>query len=160
MSKPSLVFVPGSFALPEFYDNIFDPLKGQGYDIHALHMPSVGLKEGPRPEGPHTMADDAAYIAKIVEKLADEGKDVVVVGHSYGGVPVTESVRGLDKPTRQRQGKKGGIVRLGYKTCLVPDVGGTALTVLATSDVAPEDQTQPQIGVREAALCLCLLTIC
>jgi hypothetical protein len=160
MSKPSLVFVPGSFALPEFYDNIFDPLKAQGYEIHALHMPSVGLKEGPRPEGPHTMADDAAYIAKIVEKLADEGKDVVVVGHSYGGVPVTESVKGLDKPTRQRQGKKGGIVRLGYKTCLVPDVGGTALTVLATSDVAPEDQTQPQIGVREAVLCLRLLTTC
>jgi hypothetical protein len=147
MSKPSLVFVPGSFALPEMYDSIFDPLKAQGYDIHVIHMPSVGLKEGPRPEGPHTMADDAAYIANLVEKLADEGKDVVVIGHSYGGVPVTECVKGLDKPTRQKQGKKGGIVRLGYKTCLVPEVGASALTVLATSEVAPEERTQPSIGV-------------
>lgn len=84
------------------------------------------------------MYDDAAQIAQVVEKLADEGKEVIVLGHSYGGVPVTESVKGLSKEERQKQGKKGGIIWLAYMTCLVPEYGANAASVLAG---APPEQT-------------------
>lgn len=130
MSKPSIILIPGSFSLPEFYDTVVDPIAAKGYEIRALHNPSSGLKTGPREGTPPTMYDDAAQIAAEAEKLADEGKDVILVAHSYGGTPTTESTKGLSKKERQAQGKKGGIVKLAYMTCLVPAVGVSAGGVL------------------------------
>ncbi|KAF2709781.1 alpha/beta-hydrolase [Pleomassaria siparia CBS 279.74] len=144
MSKPSIILVPGSFSFPELYDTVVNPIKGKGYEIKALHYPSVGLKTGPREGTPPTMYDDAAFIAKETEKLADEGKDVVIVAHSYGGVPTTESTKGLSKGEREKAGKKGGIVKLAYLTCLVPPVGTAAASMLA--DVPAENKINLKVG--------------
>jgi hypothetical protein len=91
------------------------------------------------------MADDAASIAAEIEKEADAGKDVIVVAHSYGGVPASQSVKDLVKSKREAQGKKGGVVRLAYMTALVPAEGGAAGGELAdgseetTSNMAPDE---------------------
>ncbi|EXJ67514.1 uncharacterized protein A1O5_09527 [Cladophialophora psammophila CBS 110553] len=139
MSKPSILLVPGSFALPEFYEPVINAVAEKGYEIQGLHKPSVGPTSGKAREGvaPPTMYDDAAFIAGEVEKLANQGKDVILLAHSYGGVPVTQSTKGLSKKERQREGKEGGIVNLAYMTCLVPAVGQTAKDVLAT---VPQEQ--------------------
>ena len=137
MAKPSIILVPGSFSLPEFYDTVFEPVRAKGYDIRGLHKPTVGLSAGkPRPGAPPTMYDDADYIAGEIGKLADEGKDVVVVAHSYGGVPTSQSTKGLGKEERQKAGKKGGIVNIAYMTCLVPELGKSSVDVLR---VVPEE---------------------
>lgn len=132
MSKPTIVLVPGSFGLPEFYNQILDPISSAGYDIKGLHMPTVGESTLKGRDGvPPTMYDDAAFIAERVEKLADEDKDIVLVAHSYGGVPVTQSTKGLSKKERESSGKKGGIVRIAYMTCLTPALGKSAADILA-----------------------------
>ena len=147
MSKPSILFIPGSFSLPEFYDPVMDAVAAKGYEIRGLHLPSVGLKAGQGREGtPPTMYDDATFIAKEAERLADEGKDVILIAHSYGGVPVTESIKGLGTKDRQKQGKPGGIVHLAYITSVVPAVGTSAAGVLA--DVPTEHQMDLKIDVR------------
>lgn len=145
MPKPSILIITGSFGLPEFYDNVVDAVAAKGYEIRALHSPSVSRNDGPRGDPP-TMYDDAACIAKETEKLTDEGKDVILLPHSYGGVPATESTKGLGKEERQKQGKKGGIVRLAYMTCLVPAVGVPAAGVL--ENVAEEYRIDMKIDVR------------
>ncbi|MCJ1414016.1 hypothetical protein MMC32_000341 [Xylographa parallela] len=94
-------------------------------------MPAVGLKTRPREGAPPSMYADAAFIAAEVETLADEGKYVVLIAHSYGGLPATESTKGLGKEERRRKGKKGGIVALAYMTAIVPAVGVSAIGVLA-----------------------------
>ncbi|KAI5859405.1 alpha/beta-hydrolase [Durotheca rogersii] len=132
MSKPSILLVPGSFSLPEFYDKVISGVAAKGYEIRGLHYPSVGFKTGPRQGEPATMLDDAAFIAKEVEALADEGKDVILLAHSYGGVPITQSAKGLSKQERQKEGKKGGIVRLLYMTALVVPEGVSASGILET----------------------------
>jgi len=144
MTRPSLILVPGSFALPEYYDPMFEKLRAKGVDIRGIHLPSVGLRtlEG-RPGPPPTMYDDAAFIAKEVEKEADAGKDVVVIGHSYGGVPVSQFPQGLSKAQRQEQGKPGGLVALAYLTCLVPALGESAMSVLAFAP--PENKTEMDV---------------
>jgi alpha-beta hydrolase superfamily lysophospholipase len=147
MSKPSILFIPGSFALPEFYDPVVNAVAAKGYEIRALHLPSVGLKTGPREGEPPTMYDDATFIAKETEKLADEGKNVIIVAHSYGAVPATESTKGLGKEERQTQGKKGGIVKLAYMTALVPAVGITAGGVLP-ADVGTDNMGNMKVDVR------------
>lgn len=131
MSRPSLLIVPGASGLPEFYDPLVQAVAARGYDIKALHTPSVGLVTGAR-EGPlPTMYDDAEFIAKHVGEMADRGNDVILVAHSYGGTPATESVRGLTKKERQKNGLQGGIIGIAYMSCLVPNVGESAGAVLA-----------------------------
>ncbi|KAG0650850.1 hypothetical protein D0Z07_2325 [Hyphodiscus hymeniophilus] len=147
MSKPSILLITGSFASPELYDDVVNPVAAKGYEIRALHSPSVGLSAGTARDGdPPTMYEDAAFIAKETEKLADEGKDVVLIAHSYGGVPTTQSTKGLAKEEREKEGKKGGVVRIAYMTCLVPEVGLSAASVL--QNVPEEHKINLPIDVR------------
>jgi pimeloyl-ACP methyl ester carboxylesterase len=151
--KPSIVFVPGSFALPEFYDNITTAVAAKGYEIKAIRLPSVGAKSAsshtpdseqdaqPHSQTTPTMFDDAAFITHEVTQLADQGKDVILIAHSYGGIPTSESIKGLAKAERT----VGGVVRVAYITALVPKLGASAMDVLA--DVAPENRDELQIDV-------------
>lgn len=129
---PSIVFVPGSFAQPSLYDDLLKPLQSQGHDIHAVDLPTVFPKEGETPDTLTTMYDDAKAIAAKVAELADAGKHIIIAAHSYGGIPATESVRGLSKQARQKEGKPGGVIRLAYLTCLVPDEGQAGGEMLAS----------------------------
>lgn len=142
MSKPSILLIPGACGLPEFYESFINAVTARGYEIRGLHLPSVCLKTETREGEAPTMYEDAAFIAKHATALADEGKDVLILTHSYGGVPGTESVKGLSKSERQKQGKKGGIVRLAYMTSLTPAVGVAAAGLQADSglqETAPFD---------------------
>lgn len=142
MSHISILLVTGSFALPAFYDTVVNAVSAHGYEIRALHLLSAGLGSGkgrPGPDKP-TMADDASMIASEAEKLAQAGKAVILIAHSYGGTPATESTLGLRLEERLSQGKTGGIARLAYVTALVPEVGMSAGEVL--SDVAPENRDE------------------
>jgi pimeloyl-ACP methyl ester carboxylesterase len=78
------------------------------------------------------MADDAAFFHGIVEELADQGKDVVLVTHSYGGVVGTEASKGLSKSERTEAGKDGGLVRLVYLTSVVPTPGNSLGDLMGT----------------------------
>ncbi|KAJ4291788.1 hypothetical protein N0V90_009683 [Kalmusia sp. IMI 367209] len=84
------------------------------------------------------MYDDAAYINAVVTKLADEGKEIVLAAHSYGGIPASEALKGLAKAERKQNRKKGGVVHVGYMTALVPAVSCGAGSVMVD---APMDYT-------------------
>ena len=139
MGQLSVVIIPGAFTVPEAYDLVVQGVTARGLDIKAIHLPSVGTP-GPREGAAPTMYDDAAFIATHVRSLADAGNDVILITHSYGGTPGTESVRGLSKKEREAQGLKGGIVRIAYMTSLVPNVGEPAGSVLASK---PEESKVP-----------------
>lgn len=131
MSKPYILLSTGSFAPPAFYDPLAEEVRSHGYDFKALHLRSVGLGAGQGREGPPpTMYDDAALIAGEIEALADAGREVILMAHSYGGIPATESTKGLSVRERQKQGKKGGLVRLAYNTVLLTTPGKAAADVL------------------------------
>jgi hypothetical protein len=133
MSKPSILFFPGSFVLVSLYQPIFDAVSEAGYEIKGIHPPSVGPSSRQGRDGPApSMYDDAAMVAQEAERLADQGKDVIIIAHSYGGVPVSQAPRGLGKDERKAQGKPGGVVRLAYMTCLVPAIGKSAMDVLSS----------------------------
>lgn len=129
--KPFTLIVPGGMTPATVYDPVVEEVTKRGQDIRALTLPSVRLhsETGPVREPP-TMYEDAAFIAKEAEALADAGRDVIIISHSYGGVPATESVRGLSKAARRKEGKPGGVVRLAYMTALIPELGDPANEVL------------------------------
>ncbi|KAE8549132.1 hypothetical protein TMatcc_000092 [Talaromyces marneffei ATCC 18224] len=129
MSKPTIVIVPGSFTSPSAYDTLSSILNQQyGYEVIVGTLQSTSRVP---PEKPATMQEDAAYFRGIIESLSNQGKDVVVVGHSYGGIVATESVKKVTKPERQVQGMSaGGVVRVIYVASLVAQIGETAIQVI------------------------------
>ncbi|KAL3451571.1 alpha/beta-hydrolase [Aspergillus insuetus] len=106
MSKPTIVFVPGAWQSPDYYDAVRIRLEEKGYTTAAVSLPSVG--------GTASMHDDAAAIHAVTSKLADAGHRILLVMHSYGGIPGTQSAKDLSVKSRQEAGKPGGIIALVY----------------------------------------------
>ncbi len=121
--KPTIVIATSSFTLPHFYTTFIEQLKAHGYDAVAVEYPSVG-------ETPATMTDDAAAIRKVTMKLVDDGKDVVLIMHSYGGIPGTDSAVGLGKKERA----EGGIVALVYVTAFMIAPGQSMVSASGADD--------------------------
>jgi pimeloyl-ACP methyl ester carboxylesterase len=119
--KPAIVIVPGSFSPASLYAVTVEKLGAAGYPIvEVASYPSIGRRD---PEPPATMYDDAEFIHDATEKLVSGGHDVLIVAHSYGGVPTSEALKGLTKSQRLSEGKKGGVVRVLYVAALIPRLG-------------------------------------
>lgn len=114
--KPAIVFIPGSFSIPAMYYPILDLMKESGYEAYVNALPSATRNA---PERPASVDDDASLFAGIIESLADQGKDIVVVGHSYGGLVASQSSKQLSKVERRAAGRTGGVVRVIYLSAIV-----------------------------------------
>jgi predicted alpha/beta hydrolase len=142
--KPSIILVPGSYILPTYYAHFANVIEAMGYEIEVIDLPTVGAAPGQGREGTlPTMLDDVAVTKTAVNRLADQGKDVLLVAHSYGGIPVSQCVEGLSKKARAEQGKRGGIVKIGYITSVVPAVKGPGEAEAAVEEDAPEIVNHP-----------------
>ncbi|KAL2109767.1 hypothetical protein VUR80DRAFT_2032 [Thermomyces stellatus] len=86
------------------------------------------------------MYDDAAHIQAHAAPLADAGKDVVLVTHSYGATPGTQSIQGLSKAEREVKGLRVRVVGIAYITSLIPELGKPAGSVLES---APAENKVP-----------------
>ncbi|CAI6083639.1 unnamed protein product [Clonostachys chloroleuca] len=135
-NSTSLLLLPGSFMPETVYSDVLDAVAKRGIDVRFLPLKSASLGSDDRREPPN-MFDDAAAISQEVEILADQGKDVIVVASSYSGVPLTQSCRGLSKAEREKSGKSGGLVKIGFMPSVIPEMGQAACEVLA--DVPPEN---------------------
>lgn len=126
-TKPTILIVPGSFSAASLYDTLISALHALSFRAIVSDLPSAS-RLPPAPAA--SMADDAAHFHGLAESLADEGRDIVIVTHSYGGIPGTEAAKGLAKADREAEGKRGGVVRLVYLTSIVPPVGGSLISTL------------------------------
>lgn len=120
---PSLLLVPGSAVPASFYDNFISVIQSLGLSAKAVSHVTVGRRAPGEPLA--HMYDDAAAVAAEARKLADEGKHVVLLGHSYGGMVISQCTKGLSVREREAEGKAGGVVRLIYLTAIVPKLGFT-----------------------------------
>lgn len=118
-SNTAFVLVPGSFSPTSFFEKVVPLLESQGY----IAVPTALQSAGERPQGPATFEDDASFIKATLQKLADEGKDIVLAMNSYGGYPGTESTKGMSKKEREAKGEKGGVIALVYLASFLPAVG-------------------------------------
>ncbi|KAL1620212.1 hypothetical protein SLS56_009758 [Neofusicoccum ribis] len=126
--KPYVQIIPGSFSLESFYYGIRDAVIALGYESSITPLQSSGKRNG---QPPATKEDDVRHIRSVTESLLEKGKEVVLVMHSYGGIPGTESVKGLLKGDREKAGKTGGVVRLIYMTAVAPEAGQSLNEIMA-----------------------------
>ncbi|KAF4338936.1 hypothetical protein FBEOM_7112 [Fusarium beomiforme] len=120
MGNTTVVIIPGSFAPAKHYRVFTESLERHGVDSRVIDTPSVG-KRGNLP--PATMSDDVEEIANVVSKLLDEGKEVVLMTHSYGGIPGTQCLSKLSRKARDLEGKQGGIDKIIYLASVVLQPG-------------------------------------
>src|ERR1700712_4081083 len=111
-TKPALILVPGMSSVASVvYEPLVAQLKDIGFEeIEPISLPSIDaiatkLSLKPTP----LEADIAAIRLALVELVEKQGRDAIVVAHSYGGTPALCASEGLWKT--QREGKQGGIIR-------------------------------------------------
>ena len=122
--KPTVVLIHGAFHGPDCWDLVIAQLKEYQYPFQTVKLPSTGGSLTT------TVADDAAHIQKTTSKLVASGKDVILVLHSYSGIPGTESAKGLLKKDREAQHKAGGIISLVYLTAFLLPPGDSVASFL------------------------------
>ncbi|MEV4343080.1 alpha/beta hydrolase [Actinoplanes sp. NPDC049596] len=101
--KPTVVLVHGAFADSTAWNPVISELAKHYIDAVAVANPLRSL------------AGDAQYVRDVVNGL---GTPVILVGHSYGGMVITEAATGLD-PVRA----------LVYVAAFVPDHGESAFSL-------------------------------
>ena len=93
MSKPTIVSVHGSWHSPKHLEPLVKVLEDHGYRCVAAALPTMGTTEHP----PKMLADDIKAVRDTVEEELEQGNDVVVAAHSYGGHVANRALVGLDK---------------------------------------------------------------
>jgi pimeloyl-ACP methyl ester carboxylesterase len=111
MPKPTIVLVHGAWADGSSWNAVSTALRGQGYEV--LTPPNLL----------HGVDGDSAYIASYLAQRTSG--PVVLVGHSYGGVVITNA------------GLGGGDVKaLVYVNAFIPDEGESVFDILGGSGSA------------------------
>jgi pimeloyl-ACP methyl ester carboxylesterase len=128
MTKPTILFIPGSYSPALFYYDVVQGLKQDGYDAVVYDIPSAS---GAPPLPPAGLTEDAVFFREKLGDLVEKGQDVVVVGHSYGGMVLRETIKGFGKPQRAANGKDGGVVRVIYVAAMLAGQGQSGMEVIA-----------------------------
>lgn len=100
----SVVLVHGGFVDGSGWEGVYKALTKKGYNVSIVQNPTTSL------------ADDVAVTKRVI--AAAEG-DVILVGHSYGGVVITEA------------GNDAKVAGLVYITAFAPDQGESVGKLIA-----------------------------
>jgi pimeloyl-ACP methyl ester carboxylesterase len=106
-TRPRIILVHGAWVGPWEFEPIVQILRGDGWDVDAIDLPSTGSTEG--------LLSDAAAVTAAIERA--DGP-VVLVGHSYGGAPITQA------------GDHPSVERLVYVAAFALDAGESALAAM------------------------------
>jgi len=102
--EKSIVLVHGGFVDGSGWEGVYQILKNDGYDVSIVQNPTLSL------------AGDVAATRAVIDA---HSKPVILVGHSYGGVVVTES------------GNHPKVAGLVYITAFAPDAGESVTSLIA-----------------------------
>lgn len=112
MTLPSVLLVPGAWHKPDHFRRLVDELPD--IDVHTVTLTSTG-------DDPTTLRDMHADAEVIARAVAAIDRPVVVVAHSYGGVPTTQ---GLANATNVRRIIYLGAFQLNVGDSLLTPSGG------------------------------------
>jgi len=146
-SRTVFVVVPGASQSPSHYGYLLHLLHSRGFPTFSALLPSTGSGKNV------TAQDDTDYVRErmLLPILDTEQHDVIMVMHSYSGMPGSAAALGLGKAERAAQGKTTSVLGQIYiSSILIP--GGDGKDVVATLG----GQLPPHIGVdKEAGILTC-----
>jgi pimeloyl-ACP methyl ester carboxylesterase len=125
MKTTNVVLVHGAFVDGSGWEDVYKILKKDGYTVSIVQNPTISL------------ADDVAATKRII---ALQNGPVVLVGHSYGGVVITEA------------GNDPKVAGLVYITAFAPDKGESVSTLI--KDPPPGAPVPPILAPQDGYLFL------
>lgn len=130
MDPPTLVFVPGSWHKPACYDKITSILQSK----HHLKCVAVSLPS--TTDNPAaTFKDDIDAVRDAISNETDNGRNVVVVAHSYGGMVGNSAIKGFTRPANKNHTTGNPTdSTAGYVIGLILIASGFTFTGLAFMD--------------------------
>ncbi|KAI0109056.1 Alpha/beta hydrolase fold-1 [Nemania sp. FL0031] len=126
-SKPVIILVPGAWHLPDAWHKVKHRLEAVGFEVYTPKLLTAA-----KPETPDcTWRVDVAVIHDLAIPLFNQGRQAVIVGHSYGGIVATVSVEGQTVADRQSRGLLGGFSAVVYLCAFAfPQPGLSLLSML------------------------------
>lgn len=129
MSKPILILCPGAWYPPTAFNPLISKLPD--YTTYTIAFPSIQQSTVVKDLQP-----DITALRTVVQRECDQGREVVVISHSWSGLPVSSALDGLSRSQRQKDGQEGGVIKLVFLSAFLPDVGQSLLQ--AFGGQAPE----------------------
>ncbi|MER5262450.1 alpha/beta hydrolase [Actinosynnema sp. NPDC002837] len=80
------LLVPGYTGSKEDFAPLVDPIADAGIEVVAIDLPGQYESAGPLLESDYRPEALGASVAELVAKLAAEGRRVLLLGHSFGGL--------------------------------------------------------------------------
>ncbi|CAH0000541.1 unnamed protein product, partial [Clonostachys byssicola] len=108
-TKPIIVLVPGAFHRPSSWNALAEGLRKRGYTVLTPPLAVCGEATDARQLVGTTALDDVRIIHNNILPFLDNGRECVVVSHSYGSLPATLAVEGQTIEERAAKGLSGGI---------------------------------------------------
>jgi pimeloyl-ACP methyl ester carboxylesterase len=121
----TVALVHGGFVDGSGWQGVYEQLKKDGYNVAVVQNPTLSL------------ADDVAVTRRVIEA---QSEPVILVGHSYGGVVITEA------------GNHPKVAALVYIAAFAPDKGESVNTLIA--DPPPGAPVPPILPPRDGFLFL------
>jgi pimeloyl-ACP methyl ester carboxylesterase len=118
--KPTLVFVPGAWHNSSTWDKTTSILDDQHYQCICVGLPSTASNPSA------TFLDDVTAVREPIIAETTQGRDVVVVVHSYGGQVGNSAIKGLTRP--KEVGTSSAESQSGYVIGLVMIASGFTMT--------------------------------
>lgn len=136
----TIVLVHGAWGGAWVWQRVRAPLREAGLAVHAVTLTGCGDRAHLRTPG----IDLSVHVQDVVASIeAEELRDVLLVGHSYGGIVITAAAARLQ---RQRPGLLAGLV---YVDAQLPLPGERWSTL---HDPAVQAQREAQARANDGAL--------
>ncbi|KAH7042247.1 Alpha/beta hydrolase fold-1 [Macrophomina phaseolina] len=125
MAKPTVVLVPGAWHDEYAYHKLVPDLERRGYATLAVRNPSLGqsTREG-------LIEEDAAHLRTVVDRLLADGKEVIVVAHSYAGSVLSSALADY----AWKEGENGHVLGLVYIAAFLLPEGKNLASIMFPPD--------------------------
>ena len=133
-SKPIIVLVPGAWLPNEQYTDLLTLLLRSGYSFVMRKLPSVNSAT---PNDQTVMTDAESIRQYVLIPQINSGRDVVLLMHSYGGIPGPVAAVGLSKQELSAQGKPGEIIGIIMLSAFIAGEGLSLLDKLINRQYSP-----------------------
>ncbi|KAH7304785.1 Alpha/beta hydrolase fold-1 [Stachybotrys elegans] len=126
--KPAIIIVHGAWHRPVHYLGLVNALKARGYEVNVPALATAGWQPS---VSNASIVDDAAVIQKALGQYTAIGREVILICHSYGGIPSTMAAVGNTISDRLAAGHGGGIKGVIYIAAFAVPARGMSLVNIA-----------------------------
>ena len=133
-SRPVIVLVPGASQSPAHYAHLLHLLQSAGWPTLSCLLPSTGTY------GDTTAQTDTDFIRShmLLPVLDVEQHNIILLLHSYSGMPGSAAALGLGKAERTAQGKSTAVLGQIFISAMIPKGGdGKPITSLFGGQMPP-----------------------